>query len=77
MSGRTSQMNEPQVELESPKISRDEHRSCEHSRTTLTDVKRCDTSSDIKKVRMLTRVGGLTKKWVPGSCMVQVRTSNG
>lgn len=60
MSGRTSQMNEHQVDLGKPSLSRNEPRSCEHPQTTHADVKGCDTCLDIKDVRNLARVGDLS-----------------
>lgn len=60
MSGRTSQLNEHKVDLGKPSLSRDEPRSSEHPQTTHTDVKGCDTCSDIKEVRNLTREDDLS-----------------
>jgi hypothetical protein len=52
-------MSEPQMELENSNISRDELRPCEHPGTTHADIRKCEAFSDVK-VRLLTRVGGLT-----------------
>lgn len=51
MSGRTSQMNEPWMDLGKPNNSRDD------PWITHADVKGCGPCSDVKEVRDLTGVG--------------------